>query len=178
MKKELEEALDAIELDYHTLVEIAESMYRPVFEPVDTLINSIRDRGNNLSIDQLRDYLLKLQLEAYRLSEIKENAQMRADLSEAKEKDKYAIIFNSLEGSAASKDKIAQAAISNEVVATTLNTLCAAQFKTKVDQLHRMVAVLTSNLMSRMQETKFINMGIADDTNSYKSKQLLTEGNR
>lgn len=176
MKKELEEALDAIETDYHNLVEIADTMNKPLFEPIDILMDSIRDAGNNLSIDQLRDYLLKLQLEAYRLSEIKENAQMRADLSEAKEKDKYAIIFNSLEGSAAAKDKIAQAAISNEIVAETLNNLCAAQFKTKVDQIHRMVAVLTSILMSRMQETKFMNMGIADDTNSYKSKQLLTEG--
>lgn len=176
MKKELAEALDAIEIDYHTLVEIANEMNKPFFESIDNLMDSIRGAGNNLSIDQLRDYLLKLQLEAYRLSEIKENAQMRADLSEAKEKDKYAVIFNSLDGSAASKDKIAQAAISNEIVASTLNKVCAAQFKTKVDQIHRMVAVLTSILMTRMQETKFMNMGIADDANSYRSKQLLTEG--
>lgn len=179
MKKTLEEALDAVELDYHDLIEIADSMDKPLFADTDALMDSIREKGNDLSIDQLRGYLLKLQLEAYRLSEIKENAQMRADLSEAKEKDKYATVFNSLEGSAASKDKIAQAAIADEVITEVVNTLCASRLKTKVDQIHRMVAVLTSILMSRMQETKFMNMGVADDANSYKTKkQLLTEGDQ
>lgn len=177
MKKDLEEALNKVELGYHELVEIANDTINPQFESINLLVDEINSKINNLSVDQLRDYLLKLQLEAFRLSEIKDKAQLKADLSEALEKEKYATVFNSLEGSAAAKDKLAQAEISQEIITETLYNLMAALFKTKVDQIHRMVAVLTSILMSKMQETKFMNLGIADDTNSYKTKkQLLTEG--
>lgn len=177
MKKAWEDALDAVELDYQGLVDLVHEYLDPTFENATALMDEIRERGGSLTVDQIRDYLLKLQLEAYYLSDIKERAQCKADLSEAKEKEKYAITFNSLDGSAAAKDKLAQASVAQEVIAEIYNNLSAALFKTKVDQLHRMVAVLTSILMSRMQETKFMNMGIADEVGAFKQKrQLLTEG--
>lgn len=179
MKKALEEALNSVELCYRDLVDEVNNKLDPIFAEINNLIDTITEKGNSLSVDQIRDYLLKLQLEAFRLSEIKDKSQFRAEIAEAIEKDKYAVTFNSLEGSAASKDKLAQESISHEVLAEVVSNLEASLFKTKVDQIHRMVAVLTSILMSRMQETKFMNMGIADDTNSYKTKkQLLTEGNQ
>ena len=176
MTKKLSDALDAVEMNYHELVEIANDTINPQFTDANELIKEISENINGLSIDQIRTFMLKLQLEAYRLSEIKEKSQLKADLSEALMKEKYAVTFNALEGAATVKDKLSQAEIADEVIAETLYDLMAALFKSKVDQLHRMVDVLKSILMSRMQETKFMNQGIAEDENSYKTKKLLVEG--
>lgn len=177
MNKKLEEALNNIEVNYHQLVDIANDSTSSQFINANKLIEELTEKINVLTVDQIRDYMLKLQLEAYHLSEIKDKSQLKADLAEALMKEKYAVTFNSLEGAATVKDKLSQAEISQEIVAETLCNLMASLFKTKVDQLHRLTDVLKSILMSRMQETKFMNQGIADDINSYKTKkQLLMEG--
>lgn len=176
MTKKLSDALDAVEMSYHDLIEIANDITNSPFAAANALVKEISENINNLSIDQIRTFMVKLQLEAYGLSEVKEKSQLKADLSEALMKEKYAVTFNSLEGAATVKDKLAQVEIADEVVAEALYDLIAALFKSKVDQLHRMVDVLKSILMSRMQETKFMNQGIAEDENSYKTKKLLVEG--
>lgn len=171
MRKKLEEALNAVEMTYADLVEIANDMSRPAFAQADKLVADVNDRINALSVDQIRDSMLRLQLEAYRLSEIKDKAQLKADLADALEKEKYAVTFNSLEGAATVKDKLTQAEIADETISEVLYGIVAALFKTKVDQLHRLISVLTSILMSKMQETKFMNMGVADDASAYKTKR-------
>lgn len=177
MKQSLQDALDKVELNYHDLVDIANEATADQFDKANTLVDSITKNINKLTPDQIRDSMLQLQLEAYRLSEIKEKSQLKADLAEALMKEKYAMTFNSLEGAAAVKDKLSQVQIADEVVSETFYNLIAALFKTKVDQLHRLVSVLNSILMSRMQEAKYMNQGIADDPGSYKTKkELLLEG--
>ena len=57
---------------------------------------------------------------------------------------------------AAVKDKLALIATSGEVVSEALYNLVASLFKTKLDQVHRLVDALKSILVSRMQENKFI----------------------
>lgn len=176
MNKKLETALDNVDVSYRELVEIADATVKPLVEDADALVEQVRQRINTLSVDQIRDYMLKLQMEAFRLGELKEKSQLKADLAETLMKEKYAITFNSLEGAATVKDKLTQAEISEELIADNLYNLMASMIKTKVDSLHRMVDVLKSILMSRMQEAKLMNQGIADDANSYKTRQQLNEG--
>jgi hypothetical protein len=47
-----------------------------------------------------------------------------------------------------------------------LYNLVANLLKTKLDQLHRLVDALKSILMSRMQETKFMNIGSTNEVPS------------
>lgn len=178
MDKKLEEALNNVDVSYHELVEIADESISPLTADADAIMKNVRENVSSMSVDQLRDYMLRLQMEAYRLSEIREKSQLKADLAETLMKEKYAITFNSLDGSAAVKDKLTQAEVSKEVVAENVYNLMASLLKTKVDALHRMVDVLKSILMSRMQEAKLMNQGIADDVNSYKSKTRLNEGDQ
>jgi len=159
MDKKLEDALDRVEMTYKDLVEISNDMLASMFEPINNLVGVINSRINSLTTDQIRDYILQLQLKAFEISETKEKAALKAELAEAIQKEQFAINFNGIDGSAAVKDKLALVATSAETVAETLYNLIANLLKTKLDQLHRLVDALKSILMSRMQETKFMNIG-------------------
>ena len=159
MNAKLEDALNNVETTYSELVEIANTMLKPLFEPINNLVSVINSTVNALSIEQIRDYILQLQLKAFEIAETKEKAALKAELAEALQKEKIAVSFNRLDGSAAVKDKLALVEASSETVAETLYNLVANLLKTKVDQLHRLVDALKSVLMSRMQETKFMNIG-------------------
>lgn len=163
MDKKLETALNNVETTYGELVDIANGMLNPMFEPINMIISRVNASVNAMSIDQIRDYILTLQLKAFEISEIKEKAALKAELAETLQKEKFAISFNGLEGSAAVKDKLALVETSAEIVAEALYNLIANLLKTKLDQLHRMVAALTSILMSRMSEAKFMNMGSTNE---------------
>ena len=178
MTTKLEEALQNVEMTYQELVQIANEMLAKIFDPVNLLVEEVSDKANNLTIDQIRDYLLKLQLKAFEISEIKEKSAFKADLAEALQKEAFAISFSSLEGTATVKEKLALMATSEQTVTETLYTLAANLLKAKVDQLHRLVAVLTSILMSRMSEAKFMNMGSDSNipnTVSANGRTILTE---
>ena len=160
MNKKLEDALNKVDETYFDIVDIANNAVKPITADADNLVSTINLTINSLSIDQIRDYILRLQLKAFELSEIKEKAALKAELAEALQKEKYATSFNALEGSAAVKDKLAIVETAPEVVSEALYNLIANLFKTKLDQLHRLVDALKSILMSRMQETKFMNIGV------------------
>lgn len=159
MNAKLENALTNVETTYGELVEIANSMLKPLFDPINQLVSTINSTINALSIEQIRDYILQLQLKAFEISETKEKAALKAELAETLQKEKFAVSFNSLEGSAAVKEKLALVEASPEAVSETLYNLVANLLRTKLDQLHRLVDALKSVLMSRMQETKFMNIG-------------------
>ena len=159
MNAKLENALTNVETTYGDLVEIANGMLKPLFDPINNLVSVINSTVNALSIEQIRDYILQLQLKAFEISETKEKAALKAELAETLQKEKFAVSFNKLEGSAAVKDKLALIEASAETVSEALYNLVANLLKTKVDQLHRLVDALKSILMSRMQETKFMNIG-------------------
>jgi len=163
MNQKLETALTTVETQYRELVNIADDFLAPTFAPIDELVNQIDTRVNSLSVDQLREYLLMLQLKAYGISEMKERAALKAELAEITQKEHFAVSFNGADGSAAVKDKLATVATSAETATEALYTLVASLLKTKLDAIHRLVDVLKSILMSRMQEAKFMNIGASND---------------
>ena len=177
MDKKLETALNNVETTYGELVEIANGMLDPMFEPINAVISRVNASVNAMSIDQIRDYILTLQLKAFEISEIKEKAALKAELAETLQKERFAVSFNGFEGSAAAKDKLALVETSSEIVTEALYNLVANLLKTKVDQLHRLVDALKSILMSRMQETKFMNMGSTNETPATYGTSAVT-GNR
>ena len=160
MNAKLENALTNVETTYGDLVELVyKNMLDPVFKPINDLVNTISSTINALSIEQIRDYILQLQLKAFEISETKEKAALKAELAEALQKEKFAVSFNKLEGSAAVKEKLALVEAAPETVSEALYNLVANLLKTKLDQLHRLVDALKSVLVSRMQETRFMNIG-------------------
>lgn len=177
MTDKLNKALQNVEMTYADLVEIANAMTKPLFDPINEIVDKISAHTSGLPVDYIRDSILELQLKAYSISEIKEKSALKAELAEALQKEQYAISFNGMDGSAAAKDKLALVAVSEEILTETLYNLVANLFKTKVDQIHRLVDCLKSILMSRMQETKFMNIGAAEDPDQYKTRVQLLEEN-
>lgn len=159
-KPSLLAALDNVEATYADVVEIANDMLNDIFAPIDSLINEIRDSGAGASIETVRDYIIRLQLRAYEISDIKEKSTLKAECAEALREEKYAQVFNSSEGTAGAKSNTALLAASEETIVEALFNLVASRLKTKLDQLHRMVDALKSILMSKMQEAKLAMNGI------------------
>lgn len=173
MDKDLNAALDAVEISYKELITIANDMVSPITTSLDELVNNISNNSTILTIDRVRNYMLQLQLQAFSLSEIKEKSALKAELAQAIQKESFAISFNKYSGSAAVKDKLALLDNSKEIVTEALYELVADLLKTKVDQAHRLVAVLTSILMSKMQETKFMNIGVSAEVPPTTNKNTL-----
>ena len=175
MEKKLEEALMNVQTTYGELVEVANGMLSSIVGPVNELVAEVNSKVNAMSIDQIRDFILRLQLKAFEISEIKEKSALKAELAEALQKEKYAVEFNGADGTAAVKSNIATIAASAEVTSEALYNLIANLLKTKLDQLHRLVDALKSILMSRMQEAKFMNLGSSDEDDSFKTRIQLNE---
>lgn len=168
MKEKLSAALNDIECSYQELIEWANDIILPITSPVDEIINEISSNSKNLTIDAIRDYIVQLQLKAYELSDIREKSTFKATLATNKQKQEFAATFNSLSGAAAVREKLAMAENSENVVGEAFYSLMAALLKSKQDAIHRMVDSLKSVLMSRMQETKFMQLGSTNEINPTK----------
>lgn len=157
MTKDLTKALETVEMTYGQIKQIADDMLAEPFAEVNKLYNEVSAYVDSLSIDALRDYLLRLQLAAFGLSELRDRSGAKATCAEAVRKEAYAINYAELEGTAAAKDSAATLAIAENIVAQCLYDLVAALVKTKLDSTHRLIDTMKSILMSRMQEAKLAN---------------------
>lgn len=158
MKQNVNTALDNVDAAYGDLIEIANSIIEDVCGDIDRMTQSAYNNIENLTNEDIRDMLLRLSLRSYSFSEIKEKSAFKAALAETLRKEAYAKNFNSTEGSVAVRDNTAVVNTSSEIIAEEIYTLTASLFKTKLDELHRVVDTLKTVLMSRMQEAKLSNV--------------------
>lgn len=159
-KLKLTNALDNVEVTYDDVISIANDMLSLLFDAINNLVGEINSNINALTVEQIRDYMMRLQLRAYEISETKDKSALKAQLAETLKKEKYAMKFNEAQGTAGTKDNTALLAASEEIVAEALYNLVANLLKTKLDQLHRLIATLSSILISRMQEAKMSMNGL------------------
>lgn len=157
MAKDLNKALDVVEMTYTQVEQIAVDMLRDIFDPLDQLVTRIQAEAQEISIDSLRYYMLQLQLNAFRLSEVRDKTAVKAQCAEAIRKEAYATSFLVQEGTAGQKDSNAIIAISESIIAEQLYELVASLSKTKIDTTLRLIDTLKAILMSRMQEYKVNN---------------------
>lgn len=162
MAKDLNKALETVEMTYSQIKEIADSMLAGPFEEPNHIIESIQQNIESMSIDFLRDSILRLQLAVYSLSELRDRSGIKATCAEAIRKEIYAAVYVNQEGTAGVKDSNTTLAISENIVAQCLYDLVASLVKTKVDMLLRMIDSLKSILMSRMQEAKISATSLAE----------------
>lgn len=160
MKKDLSEALDLVEGTYSELVKIANNILDDIFSPINNIVDEIRNEGAGAPVESIRSYLLRVQLKAYEISDVKEKSALKAECSEAIRKESYARAFNEAQGTAGTKDNTAFLSSSENLLVEEVYNLVANLLKTKLDELHRLVAVLQSILMSKMQEAKLAINGV------------------
>ena len=163
MNEKLNEALNNLETTYQELVEMANQMVKPITENADKLIKFLEDHVENITTNQLRNKMLEVQLAAAAIAGVREKSARKAQLAEALQKEKYATSFGKAEGTAAAKSSFATLESQPEEIMEILYNLITNLIKAKVDQLHRLVNIMQSVLMSRRQESKYLNMSVTGE---------------
>ena len=158
MAKDLSKAISEVELTYEQIEQIANDIIKEPLQSVNQIVNEIQANLSVMSTDLLRDYMVKLQLAVFQISEIRDKAAAKAQCAEALRKEAYSTSFLTQEGTAGQKDASATIAISENIVTEYLYDLVSNLVKTKIDQGLRLVDTLKSALVSRMQEAKISNM--------------------
>ena len=158
MNKNLQKALDNVESTYQDLIDISNDILAEMTGDIDTMLDSAYSNIENLSNDAIRDLLLRLSLRSYSFSAIKDKSAFKSTLASTLRKEAYATQFNMTEGTVATKENTATLNISAEIVVEQIYDLTASLFKTKLDEVHRVVDTLKTVLMSRLSEAKLTNI--------------------
>lgn len=158
-KASLNDALDRVEMTYQEINEIAKDIVSEFFGQADGLIKELKDI-NELDNDSIRNYMIKLSLTSYSLSEVKEKSAMKAEIAETLRKEAVARNYIEATGTASAKENEATLNSSSEMVSEALFNLVSSLFKTKSDEIHRVVDTLKSVLMSRNMEAKLTSNSI------------------
>lgn len=154
MKQNVKQALDNIDITYDEVIDVATDIFKTFLSDIDNIIEVAYNNIENMSNDAIRDNMLRLSLSSYSFSEIKEKATFKAVLGETLRKESYSRNFNCTDGTVAVRENTAIINTSAEILAEEIYTLVSSMFKTKLDEMHRVVDSLKTVLMSRMQEAK------------------------
>ena len=158
----LQQALENTNTVYQELVAIANDIIDKCVKESRKTMAEIRDNIATMTNDDIRVYMTKLSLLAYSLSEIKDKAAMKSSVAATLRKEAYANEFNGASGAVAARESVAQLNTADEILSQTVNDLVADVLKSHLDEIHRMIQVLQSCIMSRLSEAKF--MSITDTT--------------
>lgn len=161
MNKNLNQAMDNVETTYSEVVDLATDILTEFTEDIDALMDKAYTNIENLSNDAIRELLLSLALRAYSLGAIKDKSAFKATLAETLRKEAYATQFNQTDGTVAVRENTAILNTSAEIVVEQVYDLTSSLFKTRLDEVHRVVDSLKTVLTSRLAEAKLTNI----DTN-------------
>ena len=154
MKKELEQALNNVEMTYESIVEIANDLIDNYTKDITPIILDIERNIERYTNDDLRTNMLRLSIKAYSFGDIKERSIIKAQCAEMLKKEAYAKAFAEAEGSVAAKDSATLVKISNETLTEAIYDLVAGLFKVKLEEIRRLIDTLKTVLMSRLSEMK------------------------
>ena len=70
MAKDLNKALEAVEMTYGQIKEIADSMLAGPFEEPNRIVEFIQNNVESMSVEMLRDAILKLQLIVHSMNKL------------------------------------------------------------------------------------------------------------
>jgi hypothetical protein len=154
MNNNIKTALFNIDMTYDELIEFVDEIKNDILGDVDKTIENINNKVESMTNEDIRISLLRLSTRSYSFSEIKEKSALKAELAESLRKEAYAKAFTGEEGTVAVKENNATLRVSYEIVAEEIHNLLSSLFKTKLDELHRVIDVLKTILMTRLTEAK------------------------
>ena len=128
-KPDIQAALDAVDMSYDEIIQIVDDTRETVLHEVDALIQEIRENIQDMSNDKIRDTLMRLSLQSYTFSSIKDKAAFKASLAESLRKEAYAKAFGNAVGTVAQKDGQALLDTSSQAIAEKIHDLMADLFR-------------------------------------------------
>ena len=147
---------------YDQLSPIVDDIVDKNSKEIDKIIKSIKSNLANLTNKEIHAYMLQLQIEAYEFARVKDMSILKQECATALLKEKQANVYSCTVGTQATKSN---QAISETIDKQTVNILYNAvsnRLKTKLDETHRMINILSNVLISRNAEAK-LHGGQKDD---------------
>ena len=163
MTKDLEEALSNVQMTYQDLVQISDDILTTYTSDIDELIRQANVKIEIMTVEDVRQLMLKLSLKSYSLCEVKEKSALKLACAEALKDEVYAKSYNEATGTVKERESTASSSIRFEVMSEAVFNEVYSMLKSKVDETHRVVDALKSVLMSRMQEVKMTMMSRDND---------------
>lgn len=139
---------------FNYLSPIATDIVKKKTKLLDDVIKKLSVDVETLSNEQVRNYMAILSVEAYNLSLDKEQSALKDSCATALYKEGIANSFNGNTGTVESRKN--QSTIDNmdKQAVSMLYSVVYELLKTKVDEAHRVVNVLSNILISRSAEAK------------------------
>lgn len=128
---------------------------------IDSLISKIKTNLTTLTNKELQDYMLQLSIETYYFAERKDMSLLMQECAIAMSKGAQADIFNSTVGTQAVRSNQAIIDSMDKQTVAMIQGAIANCMKSKLDEAHRMVNVLSNVLISKNAENKL--KGVRDD---------------
>ena len=147
-------ALDELDATYKDLIVIANDITERYFKQSDDIVKDLYKRVEELSDEDIRQAILKLSFASYSLGETKERSTFKSELADTIKKVAFSEKFNSAEGAVAVRENSAIIDTADETLVSKIYDYVSADFKTKLDEIHRVVDSLKSVLISRQAMAK------------------------
>lgn len=150
---------------YKEIQPIVESVVNKQSKEIDSIINKIKKDLTTMTNKELQNYMLQLSIETYYFSHIKDMSVLKQECALALAKEAQANIFNGTVGTQAVRNN---QSIIDTLDKQTVNMLYAAvanNLRSKLDEAHRIVNVLSNVLISKNAEAKL--KGVKDEGNLY-----------
>lgn len=138
---------------YKDLSEIVDEIVSKQSKPLDTLVKKL-SKIDTLSNDQIRSMLIIASVEAYNLSEFKEQSSLKESCALALYKEGIANSYNSSTGTVESRKNNSITDNIDKNVVSILYSNVSDRLKSKVDEAHRISKMLSDILISRASDAK------------------------
>ena len=139
---------------------VKETMDRNTKE-IDSIIAKIKQNLTTLTNKELQDFMLQLSTELYYFSERKDMSLLMQECAIALSKGAQADIFNGTAGTQAVRSNQAVIESMDKQVVAMIQSAVANGMKSKLDEGHRVVNILSNVLISKNAENKL--KGVRDD---------------
>lgn len=162
---------------YKEFKPIVDEIVRKHTSQLDKIIENIRkDLGNNLTHNELYQYVMQLSVETYYMSYSKDMAGLRQDCAETLMKAKQAEVFNAAVGTQVVRTNEAVMSTMDKQVIAVIHRTVANCLRTKLDEAHRLARTLETVLISKNAENKF-KAGAGGPTQEVKTDENIYDDN-
>lgn len=144
---------------YNQLKPIVESVVSKQSKEIDTIISKIKKNISDLTNKELQDFMLQLSIETYYFSHIKDMSILKQECAVALMKESQANVFNETIGTQSVRNNQAIIDTLDKQAVNMLYNAVANNMKSKLDEAHRMVNVLSNVLISKNAEAKLKGAG-------------------
>ncbi|MBQ8218469.1 MAG: hypothetical protein IJZ79_01855 [Bacilli bacterium] len=158
---EWKEAKKQVSETYELIKPIVKETVAKNTKEIDNIIDKIKKNLTNLTNKELQDYMLQLSIEAYYFAERKDMSLLMQECAIALSKGAQADIYNRTEGTQAYRNNMAIVDSMDKQTVAMIQSAIANCMKSKLDEAHRIVNVLSNVLISKNAENKL--KGVRDD---------------